>query len=74
VPLLESTPLIVIGYRGAEPSIMESLLGAASGVKFRHGIYWCVRNAEHRIRTSRRWPSASEKISSISKSMASTSS
>jgi hypothetical protein len=38
VPLLESTPLIVVGYRGAEPSVMESLLGPATGVKFRHGI------------------------------------
>jgi hypothetical protein len=28
-PLLQSTPLIVIGYRGAEPSIMTSLLGQA---------------------------------------------
>ena len=45
-PLLDSTPLIVVGYRGAEPSIMESLLGAATGVKFRHGIYWCVKSAE----------------------------
>ncbi|MDD4616410.1 MAG: SIR2 family protein [Alphaproteobacteria bacterium] len=45
-PLLESTPLIVIGYRGAEPSIMESLLGADAGVKFRHGIYWCIRAGE----------------------------
>ncbi len=46
VPLLDSTPLIVVGYRGAEPSIMESLLGAATGVKFRHGIYWCRRSGE----------------------------
>jgi hypothetical protein len=40
-PLLESTPLVVVGYRGAEPSIMESLLGPNTGIKFRHGIYWC---------------------------------
>lgn len=45
-PLLESAPLIVVGYRGAEPSIMESLLGASTGVKFRHGIFWCVRGTE----------------------------
>jgi len=25
---------------------MESLLGPATGVKFRHGIYWCIRNSE----------------------------
>ncbi len=27
-PLLQSTPFIVVGYRGAEPSIMECLLGS----------------------------------------------
>jgi SIR2-like protein len=45
-PLLDSAPLVVIGYRGAEPSIMDSLLGAATGVKFRHGIFWCRRTGE----------------------------
>ena len=45
-PLLDSAPLVAVGYRGAEPSIMECLLGAATGVKFRHGIYWCVRSGE----------------------------
>ncbi len=45
VPLLEATPLIVVGYRGAEPSIMQSLLGDP-GLKFRHGIYWCHRPGE----------------------------
>jgi hypothetical protein len=43
LPLLESTPLIVVGYRGAEPSVMISLLGQETGIKFRHGIYWCHR-------------------------------
>lgn len=46
VPLLEVTPLIVVGYRGAEPSIMQSLLGDGTGLKFRHGIYWCHRPGE----------------------------
>src|SRR5713101_1246412 len=46
VPLLDSTPLVAVGYRGAEPSIVESLLGPATGVKFRHGVYWCVRSTE----------------------------
>jgi hypothetical protein len=45
-PLLNSAPLVVIGYRGAEPSIMESLLGAATGLKFRSGVYWCLRAGE----------------------------
>src|SRR5262249_41600723 len=43
LPLLKDTPLVVIGYRGAEPSIVESLLGAATGVEFRHGVYWCIK-------------------------------
>jgi hypothetical protein len=46
VPLLKDTPLVVVGYRGAEPSIITSLLGAATGVEFRHGIYWCIRKGE----------------------------
>ncbi|QBK29777.1 SIR2 family protein [Roseitalea porphyridii] len=41
-PLLDSAPLIVMGYRGAEPSITTSLLGEADR-KFRHGIFWCMR-------------------------------
>jgi len=46
VPLLEATPLVVVGYRGAEPSVMQSLLGDATGLKFRQGIYWCHRPGE----------------------------
>lgn len=46
VHLLRDHPLIVIGYRGAEPSVMQHLLinhiRKADG--YRHGIYWCVRN------------------------------
>lgn len=45
-PLLEATPLIVVGYRGAEPSIMQSLLGEEAGIKFRNGVYWCSRSGE----------------------------
>lgn len=45
-PLVDSAPLVVIGYRGAEASIMHSLLGDESGLKFRNGIYWCVRTGE----------------------------
>ncbi len=47
-PLLEDSPLVVVGYRGAEPSITRDLLlGAASEARgFRKGIYWCVREGE----------------------------
>ena len=46
LPLLDATPLVVVGYRGAEASIMLSLLGDETGLKFRHGIYWCHRAGE----------------------------
>lgn len=47
VPLLRDHPLVVIGYRGVEPSIMVDLLGNAdSPLHFPHGIYWCVRGNE----------------------------
>lgn len=43
-PLLRDHPLIVIGYRGAEPSIMQHLLTghAKAADNYRHGIYWCA--------------------------------
>lgn len=41
-PLLDSAPLIIMGYRGAEPSITSSLLGNPKQ-QFRHGIFWCTR-------------------------------
>jgi len=45
VPVLRDCPLVVVGYRGAEPSIMRDLLLAQADAcnLFRHGIYWCVR-------------------------------
>ena len=47
-PLLRDHPLIVIGYRGAEPSVMKHLLIDRSEISngYRNGIYWCVRNYE----------------------------
>jgi hypothetical protein len=47
-PLLEDSPLVVVGYRGAEPSITKDLLlGTAEDARgFRKGIYWCVREGE----------------------------
>ena len=43
-PLLRDHPLIVVGYRGAEPSIMRSLLidQLSNARKFPHGIFWCA--------------------------------
>jgi SIR2-like domain len=46
LPLLQSTPLIVIGYRGAEPSIMKSLLGEGGDLAFKKGIFWCHRGSD----------------------------
>ena len=47
-PLLDGAPLIVIGYRGAEPSVMESVFGQRKDgrLDFAHGIYWCFRRGE----------------------------
>lgn len=43
-PLLRDHPLIVIGYRGAEPSIMQHLLAdqCSKTHDFRRGIFWCL--------------------------------
>ena len=43
-PLLRDHPLIVIGYRGAEPSVMQHFLikCAAAANNYRNGIYWCT--------------------------------
>jgi NAD-dependent SIR2 family protein deacetylase len=44
-PLLRDHPLIVVGYRGAELSIMQHLLGSQQtpGNGFRNGVFWCLR-------------------------------
>ena len=43
-PFLRDHPLIVLGYRGAEPSVMRHLLinNAAVVENYRNGIYWCA--------------------------------
>jgi hypothetical protein len=48
LPVLDASPLIVIGYRGAEPSVMEHLLsrGAEETQSYRNGIFWCIRRGE----------------------------
>jgi len=47
-PMLRDHPLVVIGYRGAEPSIMRHLLiGQAERSDFRHGVFWCARSANN---------------------------
>jgi Putative ATP-dependent DNA helicase recG C-terminal/SIR2-like domain len=44
-PLLRDHPLIVVGYRGAEPSIMRHLLleNAPKANNYHQGIFWCAR-------------------------------
>ncbi len=46
VRLLRDHPLVVIGYRGAEPSVMQHLLidHAKESRDYHQGIFWCVRN------------------------------
>src|SRR5262249_49385599 len=48
VPLLRDHPLIVVGYRGGEPSVMKHLLldNVEAANSFRHGIYWCTLISE----------------------------
>jgi NAD-dependent SIR2 family protein deacetylase len=45
MPLLRDHPLVVLGYRGTEPSIMRDLLlrGSEQINAYRHGVFWCVR-------------------------------
>ena len=47
-PLLNDSPLIVAGYRGAEPSIMRHLLeeGIEESHNYHCGVNWCVRPGE----------------------------
>lgn len=48
MPLVRDHPLVVVGYRGAEASVMHDLLrdGADESHNFRHGIYWCVHSPD----------------------------
>ncbi|MEJ0024934.1 MAG: ATP-binding protein [Rhizomicrobium sp.] len=43
IPLLRDRPLIVVGYRGAEASVMKHLLldNTDQANAYRHGIFWC---------------------------------
>jgi len=47
-PLLDASPIIVVGYRGAEPSIMEGIFGQLKQgrLDFPMGIYWCLRHGD----------------------------
>ena len=47
-PMLKASPIIVIGYRGSEPSIMEGFFGQnkEGRLDFPNGVYWCVRHGE----------------------------
>src|SRR4051812_37975470 len=47
-PFLASSPLIVVGYRGAEPSIVEHLLlkNALNTHNYKKGVFWCRRGDE----------------------------
>lgn len=46
-PLLRDHPIIVVGYRGNEPSVMEHLFREqiVPAQNFAHGVYWCVRES-----------------------------
>lgn len=44
LPLLSDHPLIIVGYRGYENSIMKTLFieNANFTTNYKHGIYWCI--------------------------------
>lgn len=46
--MIEYAPLIVIGYRGYEPSVMDHLLGEGvnESSQYAHGVFWCVRKPD----------------------------
>lgn len=48
MPVIRDHPIIVVGYRGAESSIMRSLFldQVQATNHFAHGVYWCVRETE----------------------------
>jgi len=48
IPLLTASPLVVVGYRGSEPSVMDHLLARNSKHthNYKNGIYWCTRSGE----------------------------
>ena len=47
-PMLDASPMIVVGYRGSEPSVMEGLFGQnkEGRLDFPNGVYWCTRHGE----------------------------
>jgi hypothetical protein len=48
LPMINASPIIVIGYRGSEPSIMEGLFGQnkEGRLDFPNGVYWCSRHGD----------------------------
>ena len=57
LPIMQDSPVIVIGYRGNEPSIMNNLFlnekfkNTSSRLNFPHGIFWCAfqQNGDYEI-------------------------
>ena len=47
-PLLDGAPVVVIGYRGYEPSVMEGVFAQnkSGRLDFPHGVFWCIRHGE----------------------------
>ncbi|MBL8691486.1 MAG: SIR2 family protein [Rhodospirillaceae bacterium] len=49
-PLLRDHPVVVVGYRGTEASVMNDLfLAQAKSGGFLHGVYWCVLNKDTKV-------------------------
>lgn len=50
-PLLRDHPIVIVGYRGSESSIMRGLFldQIETTNRFAQGVYWCVRDSEEDI-------------------------
>jgi hypothetical protein len=64
-PLLRDHPLLVVGYRGAERSVMVDLLAEhAEGAQlYPHGIFWCTREIDR--------PSLSPRVTDLARKVGS---
>jgi hypothetical protein len=47
-PLLDASPIVVVGYRGGEASIVDGIFAQArkGRLDFSQGVYWCVRHGD----------------------------
>ena len=68
LPIIRDNPVIVIGYQGLEPSIMnylfmnQNFLGKDHSKWFPNGIYWCARKKEGKFKFSNKVNELAKKV------------